>query len=381
MESQVNQKQRQGTSGRVVIYGGGVGGAQLAKRLSGKAEVVLVDPLDYFEVPMAAPRIMVQPDFAERAIMSFAEALPAVKHVRAKLVELRTDSGLIETQDGKQSLISGDIAVLATGSRFASELVRGIEGSGSSRKAFYVRFHDRLRSAQRVLIVGGGPIGVEIAGEISETWPDRAITVLEAGPRLLSGTSEKAALYAAEVLTKRGVTIITGDRLEGHQHNPGEIFAPGGEARTAAGRQISYDLLLWCVGGRPATGYLQAHLGHTLNDKGQVRVTPDLRVVGQEGLFALGDITDLIENKMAWIASGHAGVVAGNILALLSGDHAKLKSYKAKTGNPMMAVTLGRHHGVSQLPSPIGVVRASWFNRKIKADQMMVPMVRKAFGL
>jgi apoptosis-inducing factor 2 len=362
----------------VVIYGGGVGGAQLAKRLSGKTEVVLVDPLDYFEVPMAAPRIMVQPDFAERAIMSFAKALPAVKHVRAKLVELRTDSGLVETPDGKQSLISGDVTVLATGSRFATELVRGIEGSGSSRKAFYARFHDRLRSA---LIVGGGPIGVEIAGEISETWPDRAITILEAGPRLLSGTSEKAATYAAGMLTKRGVTIITGDRLEGYEHSPGEIFAPGGEARTAAGRQISYDLLLWCIGGRPATSYLQEHFGHTLNDKGQVRVTPDLRVVGQEVLFALNDITDLIENKMAWIASGHAGVAAGNILALLSGNHAKLKPYKAKTGNPMMAVTLGCCHGVSHLPSPIGVVRASWFNRKLKADQMMVPMVRKAFGL
>jgi NADH dehydrogenase FAD-containing subunit len=365
----------------VVIYGGGVGGAQLAKRLSGKAEVVLVDPLDYFEVPMAAPRIMVQPDFAERAIMSFAEALPAVKHVRAKLVELRIDSGLVETPDGKQSLISGDVTVLATGSRFASELVRGIEGSGSSRKAFYGRFHDRLRNARSVLIVGGGPIGVEIAGEISETWPDKAIAILEAGPRLLSGTSEKAATYAAEVLTKRGVTIITGDRLEDHQHRPGETFAPGGKARTAAGRQISYDLLLWCVGGRPATSYLQEHFGHTLNDKGQVRVTPDLRVVGQEELFAIGDITDLIENKMAWIASGHAGVAGGNILALLRGNHAKLKPYKAKTGNPMMAVTLGRRHGVSQLPSPIGVVRASWFNRKLKAEQMMVPMVRKTFGL
>ena len=376
----MNRNQQQKISGRVVIYGGGIAGAQLAKKLNGKADVILVDPLDYFEVPMAAPRNLVQPDFAENAIMMFSEALPGIEYVRAKLVELRADGGLVETRDGRQVMISGDITVLATGSRFANELVRGVEGSGSERKAFYARFHDRLSATHRVLIVGGGPIGVEIAGEISETWPDKAITLLEGGRRLLAGTSEKAAAYAAAVLAGRGVTIITDDRLEGHSHRPDEIFAAGGVAQTAAGRQIPYDLLLWCVGGRPNTGYLKAHFAHALNDKGQVRVTPELRVVGQDRLFAIGDITDLVENKMAWIADGHVSVVAANIAALLGGARAGLKSYEAKTGNPMMAVTLGRRGGVLHLP-PIGVVRTAWLNRKLKADHMLVPRVRKAFGL
>ena len=377
----MNQKQHKGPGGRVVIYGGGVGGAQLAKKLSGKASVTLVDPLDYFEVPMAAPRNLVQPDFAERAIMPFAEVLPELEHVRARLVELRTEGGLIETPDGQQSLLSGDITALATGSRFASELVRAVEGSGSERKDFYARFYERLSAAWRVLLVGGGPIGVEIAGEISETWPEKAITLIEAGPRLLAGTSEKAAAHAAAVLQKRGVTIITGDRLESQAHPPNEIFAPGGTATTTAGRQVSYDLLMWCVGGRPNTDYLQPHFANVLNDKGQVRVTPELRVLGQERLFALGDITDLAENKMAWITGGHVDVAAANIVALLGAGRMKLKSYRPKTGNPMMAVTLGRNGGVAHLPSPIGVVRSAWINRKLKATHMLVPMLRKKFEL
>ena len=377
----MNQNQHKSRDAQVVIYGGGIGGAQLAKKLSGKAKVILVDPLDYFEVPMAAPRNLVQPDFAERAIMSFADALPDVEHVRAKLIELHADGGLIEASDGQRTLISGDITVLATGSRFASELVRAVEGSASERKDFYARFHERLNATKRVLIVGGGPIGVEIAGEISETWPDKAITLIEAGPRLLAGTSEKAAAHAASVLAARGVTLITGDRLESHEHPPGEIFAPGGTAMTTTGRQISYDLLLWCVGGRPNTGYLQSKFAHLLNAKGQVRVAPELRVVGQERWFALGDITDLAENKMAWITRGHVDVAAANIVALLGADRATLKTYKAKTGNPMMAVTLGRNGGVTHFPSPIGVVRASWVNQKVKATHMLVPKFRKVFGL
>jgi NADH dehydrogenase FAD-containing subunit len=376
----VNQDEQRGLHGQVVIYGGGVAGAKLARKLRGKAEVVLVNPLDYFEVPMAAPRNLVQPDFAERAILPFAQALPEVQHVRAKLIELSAEGGWVQTAGGGRLLISGDISVLATGSCFASGLVRGTEGSIGERKTLYARFHERLRASRRVLIAGGGPIGVEIAGEISETWPDKAITLIEAGPRLLAGTSEEAATHAASVLAGRGVRIITGDRLEGDQHVPEDIFAAGGTAMTSAGRPIPYDLLVWCIGGRPNTDYMRAHFPRALNDRSQVCVTPDLRVLGFSHLFAVGDITDLPENKMAWVVGGHVNVVATNIGDVLKGG-AGTKRYKAKTGNSMMAVTLGRRAGVTQLPKPIGVVRAAWINRKLKAADMLVSMNRRTFGL
>jgi hypothetical protein len=47
----------------------------------------------------------------------------------------------------------------------------------------------------------------------------------------------------------------------------------------------------------------------------------------------------------------------------------------------MMALTLGSSGGVTQLPSPLGIVRASWFNRKVKATHMLVPKFRKVLGL
>lgn len=64
-----------------------------------------------------------------------------------------------------------------------------------------------------------------------------------------------------------------------------------------------------------------------------------------------------------------------------SSARATLKTYQAKTGNPMMALTLGPSGGVTQLPPPFGAVRASWFNRKVKATHMLVPKFRKVFGL
>ena len=366
--------------GSVVIYGGGVGGAVLAKRLSRDLAVTLVDPHDYFEVPMAAPRNLVRPVFADQAILPFAEAMPEVEHIRGKLVKLTPRGGIVEYQDGSLGPVSADISVLATGSRLANDLMRASHGSASARKEFYERFNVRLQDAQRILIVGGGPIGVEFAGEVSETHPGKHVTIVESGKRLLAGTSAAAAAQAARVLTARGVTIITGERLEGAGRPSDGVFADGGEMVTNAGRTIPYDLIVWCTGGRPNTSYMASEFDGALDDNGRIRVTPDLRVVGQERLFAIGDITDLNETKMAAFVRGHVKVAEANIRALLSNSPSiRLTTYRAQTDNPLMAVTLGSRTGVTQLPI-LGLVKSAWLNRKAKAEKMLVPIYRKVLS-
>lgn len=362
----------------VVIYGGGIAGGVLAKKLSRDVRVVLVDPLDYFEVPMAAPRNLVTPSYAESSIVPFARAMRDVEHIRARLVDLTPHGGLVENADGRQMLVQGTLSILATGSRFANELMRAFQGSAAERKAFYTRFNQRLAEANRVLIVGGGPIGVEVAGEITETWPGKTVTIVEAGPRLLAGTSEAASAHAASVLTSRGTTILTNERLEGAGH-PADIFADGGTALTRHGRIVTYDLVLWCTGGRPNTGYMQSHFANTLNGDGRIKVAPDLRVIGLDHVFALGDITDLAENKMAAHINGQVKVAEANVRALLAGEAAPLKAYKPQTGNPLMGVTLGSRMGVAHLP-PFGVIRWPWLIRKAKAEKMLVPRYRKLIG-
>lgn len=367
------------TGAGVTIYGGGIAGGILAKALSKRVSVRLVDPLSFFEVPMAAPRNLVEPRFAEQAIIPFSEALPDVEHIAAKLVELTAEGGIVEDAEGRQSLIAGDVSVLATGSRFTNELVRATSGSALDRKAYFQRFHERMAGAQRILIVGGGPIGVEVAGEIVETWPDKAVTIVEAGPRLLAGTSEKAAAHATRFLKRHGVEIVLGEKLELGGSAPVDPFGEGGTAKTGSGRELSYDLVVWCVGGRPNTSYMATHFAGALNQLGRIKVGFDLRVQGQDRLFALGDITDLDENKMAAHIKGQVPVAEANILAVLEG-HPPAKAYKAKTGNPLMAVTLGKRAGVVHLP-PFGVITADWFGRKVKADAMLVPRYRKQLGL
>src|SRR5437868_13561753 len=77
---------------QVVIFGGGVAGVQLARDLAQDMKVILVDPNAYFEVPMAAPRNLVHPEFADDALIPYAKALTTVSHLRGRLIEMGSRS-------------------------------------------------------------------------------------------------------------------------------------------------------------------------------------------------------------------------------------------------------------------------------------------------
>src|SRR6202023_3587647 len=118
---------------KIVIYGAGMAGAMLASRLAENFDVTVVAPTNYFEVPMAMPRLMVQPGYADKAIVSIADALPRARHLRGRLVELTEAGGLVEGDDGDRRTVTAAIAVLATGSRFAGQFIRPLSGSMEER--------------------------------------------------------------------------------------------------------------------------------------------------------------------------------------------------------------------------------------------------------
>jgi NADH dehydrogenase FAD-containing subunit len=355
----------------IVIYGGGVAGISLAKKLSSQYSVALVEPRDYFEVPMSAPRSLVEPDFANKALISLKDALPKVNLIPGKLVELGKKSATVETSSGMVSVI-GRISVLATGYCFATSLVRSEGGTVGQRKEFYWKFYRQLLAAKRIVIVGGGPIGIEIAGEISESFPEKLLTLIESGERILKDTSPKAALHAEKELKKRGVIIKLKEKVIVPKTS--DLISEGSLV-TSTGQQIEADLILWCLGGSSKTGYLEKHYSHAISAQGGVKVTPHLQVEGTTNLFALGDLANLAENKMAIHTLRQVSVVANNINNLMKGK-ISLYTYKARPKDPTMFITLGRKTGVSHIPY-IGVVTSSWLNRLGKAEHMLVPKFRK----
>lgn len=370
------------TEQNVVIYGGGMAGAILAKHLSKDLKVYLVDPRDYFEVPMAVPRNMLEPEFAQLSTVPFKQALPNVTLIQGWLNEWTSDGGIVKTITGATQLLQGKVNVLATGSQFSNLMMRPQSGSRTERLDFYQRYAACITDSKRILIVGGGPIGVEMAGEISSRHPNIHITLIESGSRLLGGTSEAAAHHAERVLTQRRVEILLNDRMVAMPQSPSGADIAGGDVVTEQGRHIGYDMLLMCAGSKPNTLYMNAHFASALDSQSRIRVTPSLRVVDQPALFAVGDINNVAENKMAWHVAGQVNCTIKNVRSVLAGrlDESDLVAYQAKTGNPAMAVTLGPDAGMVHLP-PFGLITTGWINRRIKARHMLVPKYRKILGV
>jgi NADH dehydrogenase len=145
----------------------------------------------------------------------------------------------------------------------------------------------------QVAIVGGGATGVELSAELRNTAQvlsayglhkldprhDVGIVLIEAGPRILPALQERVSTATAELLTKLGVKLMTGETVA-------EV-APG-LVRTASGKTIRADLTVWAAGIK-APAILSQLDGLPVNRLGQLIVRRTLQTEVDDNVFALGD--------------------------------------------------------------------------------------------
>lgn len=361
----------------VLVIGGGAAGHQVAYQLRDVARVTLVDPKTYWEVPMAVPRLLVEPD-GLAARIPYRAFLGAARHLQGKVVAIDANSAQVAAANGSTQRVGFDYAVIATGSAYLDPLIKTQAPTEPERAAELQAMHQRLRTARSIVIVGGGPVGIETAAEIRETLPSARVTVVHGGATILDAAPGKFPDWAEKDLRGKGVELIVGDLVVspaiGEQPTDGKVL-------TRDGRTIAADAIVWAAGAKPVTAFLADSWPDAVQADGLVKVDQYLQVAGRKNVFAAGDITNLPENRLAIIGGLHAKSIAANIRALIAGK--PLKPYKpAPPGKGMgkiMVVTLGRNDGLTSLP--FGQFRAGFFARKIKARDMLVGMSRKAVGL
>ena len=81
--------------------------------------------------------------------------------------------------------------------------------------------------------------------------------------------------------------------------------------------------MFWTIGSKPNSDWIKTTHPEWLDESGRIKVDPDLRVVGQPHIFAMGDITNVVEPKLAATSSpAQANVVVGNLLDSRRGSDA-----------------------------------------------------------
>ncbi len=217
-----------------------------------------------------------------------------------------------------------------------------------------------------VVIVGGGPTGVETAGGVRELidhvlrkdYPELdlrhvPITLVEGTARLLGPFDPSLSAHASAALRRLGVRVEVGVSVD--HVEPGTVVL-------ADGRRLDAGTIVWAAGVTASP--VAALVGVELTRGGRIPVLNDLSLPGHPEVFGIGDIassptdsgTPLPQVAQPAIQGGKH--VATQIIASLTGSPRTTFRYHDKGS----MATIGRHHGVTEFPSGLklhGVI--GWF--------------------
>jgi len=340
---------------RVVIIGSGFGGLFAARALKrSKLDVTVVDRTNHH---------LFQPLLYQVAtgILSEGEIAPATRDVLRRYANVHVEVGkvidvdltnrvVVSNQGLRTRRIPYDSLIVATGvetSYFGhDEWARWAPGMKSIDDALELR--GRIFGAFEIaetsdseatrqqwltfLVIGGGPTGIEMAGQIAELAKrslrrnfrvidprQTRVILLEGSDRVLSFFGRRLSKIAAASLTRQGVEVRTNTRVEGIDPTGIDVRLPDGSTERIEGRTK-----VWAAGTR--TGSLARQLaertGTEMDPMGRLKVLPDCTLPGHPEVFVVGDLMALDD------LPGMAEV------AMQSGRHAAEQIKRRAAGDP-----------------------------------------------
>ncbi len=312
----------------VAIVGGGFCGALVARKLQQRpgVQVILVDRTPFFEYTPGVHRLVCEPGRSRMLSVPYRDFLPHADIITGDVV--RMTPHVIET-DSVQ--IRFDRAIVASGVEYPVLLDDTTDMFTLTSTGEAMALAAALRDADRVLIVGGGLIGVELAAELVEKLPRLHITLVHAHRRLLERNPPSASQHAGQFLERHGIRLVMEEKV---------VDRHAGMYVTDMGREIAADVVVWCTGIRHNPFFLDG-LGDVLDERNAVQVNRFLQLPGHPHIYAGGDVTAIKEEKTAQNAERHARIIVKNVT---KNDDASMAVYRPR---PIpLIISLGSRHGI-----------------------------------
>jgi NADH:ubiquinone reductase (H+-translocating) len=379
-----------GSRPQVVVIGGGFGGLQVVKRLRGApADVTLVDcrnfhlfqPLTY-QVATGA----LSPSDVTYPLRGIFRGAPNVLVMLAQVTgfDLQARKVLLQANEPSRppASIGYDILVVAAGSSYSyfgheqwrdvAGEVKSLESAVSVRSRILTAFEraevaatpEARKAALTFVIVGGGPTGVEIAGQIGELarsivrgdfkhldLADVTILLVEMAPRLLTAFPESLAASATEALSGLGVTPLVNRTVVDIDGDGVSLQASDG-----ATDRVPALTVIWAAGVTASrlASELGRQSGADVDRAGRVTVERNLTLPGHPEVIAIGDMVRVRDKHgdavtlpgVAPVAIQEGRYAGGLILRRLHGRSKRPFHYLDK-GN---LATVGRGEAIADLP-------------------------------
>ena len=326
-----------GDTPRVLVLGGGFAGIGAAQKLrKSDAEVVVLDKHDYHTFQpllyQVATGLLEQPAVGH-PIRDLFHKQENVRVHQDEVTAIDLDARRVEFAE--LGPLGYDYLVLGLG---AEVNFFGVDGAAEHAFPLYtlpdaVRLKDHVLEtweqadrkpelvddgALNIVVVGGGPTGVETAGALAELYngvftkdyPDvpegaATITLVEAGPEIFPMFKPDIREYAVHALDKRGVEVRTGDVVES--------IAPT-RVKLKSGSELQAHTLVWGA-GLQGNALVQS-FGLELERGNRIGVDEELRIPAHPEVYAVGDIAAITDGKTQQVLPQLGSV------ALQSGEHA-----------------------------------------------------------
>jgi len=361
---------------KIIVVGGGFAGVNFIKGLENnpKMEVTVVDKNNYHFFPPLLYQVataFIEPSNISHPFRRLLRGKENIRFHMGKLLRVNHDNNTIDTENGT---LPYDYLVLAMGTQTNYFGIEGVQKWAFPMKtideALVLRNHLLLNMEKAVrakdnverdkflniVIAGGGPTGVELAGMLAELgdhvaakeYPELKdyrshIYLVDAGPVLLSPMSKKAQSEATDVLKKLGVHIILNTAVKDYT---------GDTVILSDGTSIQTYALLWASGviahevpGLPADVFTRGR---------RIQVDEINRVTGFDNIFALGDqcfqTTDTNfpngHPQVAQVAIQQGTLLASNLKKLANGQQPRSFGYNDKGSMAIIA----KYKAVADLP-------------------------------
>jgi NADH:ubiquinone reductase (H+-translocating) len=362
---------------KVVIIGGGFGGLRLARKLSRNKnfDITLIDRFNFHQFQPLFYQVATAGLDASNISFPLRKVFHKEKNIHFRMADVKSINTVQKKVISDAETFSYDILVLATGADtnfFGNEelmshaypmkstvealqikykLLKNIE------EAVYAKDEKELQRLMTIVIVGGGPTGVEMSGAIADMrrfvfpkdYPEldfskMKIYLLEGSSKTLSAMSEKSSHDSFEYLEKLNVIVKTGTVVKNYD---------GSVVTMQNGETIESSMVIWAAGIK---GNVPEGISNSLIVKGnRIKVDRFNKVNGSENIYAIGDVAYMETEKyphghsqVASVAIAQGGALADNIIKIAKNISMKEFEYHDKG----TMATVGRNLAVVDIPRP-----------------------------
>ncbi|MEP6594769.1 MAG: NAD(P)/FAD-dependent oxidoreductase [Ginsengibacter sp.] len=362
---------------KFIIIGGGFGGLKLARSLNNKPgfEIILIDRFNYHQFQPLFYQVATAGLDASNISFPLRKVFHKSKNVHLRIAEVKSiipGENKVITDIGE---FNYDILVLAAGADtnfFGNQqLTDNTFPMKSTVEALQIRhrliqnFEDalnttnekELQSLMTIVVVGGGPTGVEMSGAIADLrrfvlpkdYPELDFTkmniyLLEGSERTLGTMSGKSSHDSCEYLKKLGVIVLTNTVVKNYD---------GKTVTMQNGETIQSSMVIWAAGIK---GNIPEGINKDLIVRGnRIKVDRTNKVLGLENIYAIGDVAYMETQKyphghpqVASTAIQQGKRLAENLIRKMKNKSLKEFEYFDKGS----LATVGRNLAVADIPKP-----------------------------